>query len=113
MYSEPPFDVSLFVILAQNYFSVNTKIGDVQSHSVFGFLSALSGIGTRGNHPQESGLQTPPTRVILTIEWLCGDVYIFDGCNKSKLIKAICVFKVNCVIILMTNKHIRLKLNFD
>ena len=30
----------------------------------FRFLSALSGIGARGNHPQESGLQTPPTKVI-------------------------------------------------
>ena len=36
---------------------------EMQSHSVFGFLSALSGIGTRGC-PQESGFQTPPTRVI-------------------------------------------------
>ena len=37
-----------------------------QNHSVFGFLSALLGIGTRC-YPQESGLQTPPTRVVLKL----------------------------------------------
>ena len=34
-----------------------------QSHSVFGFLNASSGIGVR-RYPHKSGLQTPPTRVI-------------------------------------------------